>query len=522
MKNLLVGIFLLLAPIMNGQAVHYRIETGKPQQIMEHFSSSDAWSTQFVGLWPQEKQNQMADWLFSMETDSKGQPKGIGLPLWRFYVGAGSTEQGEESQIGSVWTRAECFLQADGTYNWDKMKGQRNFIKLAKERGVNQFLAFLNSPPVNFTQNGLATNTGRDGTFNMKADCYVKYAAYLADIIEGVEKHDGIKFNYICPFNEPDGHWNWLGPKQEGTPATNREIAKTVRLISKEFVKRKIDTQILISESSDYRCMFDNHMTDWQRGHQIQTFFSPDSTATYLGDTPNVPRLMVGHSYWTNTPLKSLHDIRCQLRDTLDKYKVDFWQTELCIMHNDKEIGGIPGFDSTMKTALYVARVIHHDIVFAHAKSWQWWRTFGEKNRNALVRIFPDSTLLDGEIADTKLLWAIGNYSRFVRPGAVRLAVSAFDKNGRLIHEGDTEQTGLMCSSFRNTDGSKVLVVLNYGKQDRTFLLDQDVVSREMWQQYRTSDREGESLKPVGRVENGKMVCIPARSMVTLVSSGEK
>ena len=175
-----------------------------------------------------------------------------------------------------------------------------------------------------------------------------------------------------------------------------------------------------------------------------------------------------------------------------------------------------------MKTALYVARVIHHDIVFAHAKSWQWWRTFGEKNRNALVRIFPDSTLLDGEIADTKLLWAIGNYSRFVRPGAVRLAVSAFDKNGRLIHEGDTEQTGLMCSSFRNTDGSKVLVVLNYGKQDRTFLLDQDVVSREMWQQYRTSDREGESLKPVGRVENGKIVCIPARSMVTLVSSGEK
>ena len=369
MKNLLVGIFLLLAPIMNGQAVHYRIETGKPQQIMEHFSSSDAWSTQFVGLWPQEKQNQMADWLFSMETDSKGQPKGIGLPLWRFYVGAGSTEQGEESQIGSVWTRAECFLQADGTYNWDKMKGQRNFIKLAKERGVNKFLAFLNSPPVNFTQNGLATNTGRDGTFNMKSDCYVKYAAYLADIIEGVEKHDGIKFNYICPFNEPDGHWNWLGPKQEGTPATNREIAKTVRLISKEFVKRKIDTQILISDSSDYRCMFDNHMTDWQRGHQIQTFFSPDSTATYLGDTPNVPRLMVGHSYWTNTPLKSLHDIRCQLRDTLDKYKVEFRQTELCIMHNDKEIVGIP--------ALLVACVILHDYVFAHSMCWQWLRTFG-------------------------------------------------------------------------------------------------------------------------------------------------
>lgn len=27
--------------------------------------------------------------------------------------------------------------------------------------------------------------------------------------------HDGIHFDYICPVNEPDGSWNWLGPKQE-------------------------------------------------------------------------------------------------------------------------------------------------------------------------------------------------------------------------------------------------------------------------------------------------------------------
>ena len=59
--------------------------------------------------------------------------------------------------------RAECFLNADGTYDWNKQQGQRNFLKLAKERGVNKFLAFLNSPPVYYTQNGLATNTGRGG-----------------------------------------------------------------------------------------------------------------------------------------------------------------------------------------------------------------------------------------------------------------------------------------------------------------------------------------------------------------------
>ena len=48
--------------------------------------------------------------------------------------------------------RAECFLNPDGTYDWNKQQGQRNFLKLAKERGVSKFLAFLNSPPVYYTE----------------------------------------------------------------------------------------------------------------------------------------------------------------------------------------------------------------------------------------------------------------------------------------------------------------------------------------------------------------------------------
>ena len=253
-KKILAALgFFSIASVAGGCSqpapeIRYQIETDQPCQTMAYFSASDAWSMQFIGLWPQEKQNQIADWLFSTENDANGQPKGIGLSLWRFNVGAGSTEQGENSQIASPWMRAECFLNPDGTYDWNKQQGQRNFLKLAKERGVNKFLAFLNSPPIYYTQNGLATNTGRGGTANLKPDCYEKYARFLADVVQGVEQHDGIKFNYICPFNEPDGHWNWVGPKQEGCPATNREIARTVRLLSREFVNRNIDTQILVSE----------------------------------------------------------------------------------------------------------------------------------------------------------------------------------------------------------------------------------------------------------------------------------
>ena len=128
--------------------LRYQIEVDKPLQTMEHFGASDAWSMHILGLWPQEKQNQIADWLFSTENDANGKPKGIGLSLWRFNVGAGSTEQGEASQIGSSWMRTECFMNADGIYDWNKQQGQRNFLKLAKERGVTKFLAFLDRKSV--------------------------------------------------------------------------------------------------------------------------------------------------------------------------------------------------------------------------------------------------------------------------------------------------------------------------------------------------------------------------------------
>lgn len=522
-KTLLVALGLFYIGVAGGYsqpAMHYEIEASQPRQTMDYFSASDAWSMQFIGRWPQEKQNRIADWLFSTENDADGKPKGIGLSLWRFNVGAGSTEQREASEIGSEWTRTECFLQADGTYDWNKQQGQRNFLKLAKERGVTKFLAFLNSPPVYFTQNGLATNTGRGGTANLKPDYYEKYARFLADVVEGVEKHDGIKFNYICPFNEPDGHWNWVGPKQEGCPATNREVARTVRLLSREFVNRKMDTQILVNESSDYRCMFRTHETDWQRGYQIQAFFCPDSVDTYLGDTPNVPRLMLGHSYWTNTPLRALRDIRCQLRDTLDRYNVDFWQTETCIMGNDEEIGGGGGFDRTMKTALYVARIIHHDIVYAGARSWQWWRAIGGDYKDGLIREYTtDENKLDGRVEDSKLMWVLGNYSRFIRPGAVRMAIKATDGTGRVIAEGDTDRKGMMCSAYQNTDKQWVVVVINYAEKEQNFTFDVNDSKVTFWQGYRTSDKENENLLPIKKLRKGQPVIMPARSVITFVSN---
>ena len=356
-----------------------------------------------------------------------------------------------------------------------------------------------------FTKNRLATNTGRGGTINLKDDCYDDFARFMATSIKGIEEHDGIHFDYICPVNEPDGHWNWLGPKQEGSPATNREIAKLVRETGKEFKKQKLTTQILIDESSDLRCLLGTHQTNWERGYQIRTFFTKDSVKTYLGDVSNVPKLMVGHSYWTNTPVPYMRQIREQLRDSIAKYGLKFWQTELCIMSNDQEIGGGGGYDFTMKTALYVARVIHHDLVFADAESWSWWRAVGEDYKDGLIRVYTSDQMKSGYAVDSRLMWALGNYSRFVRPGAVRYEVTS---------DADFDPYGVMCSAYRNADGQWVAVVINYSDKLQEFSLHLTGNARQ-WQMYRTSDVSGETLKPIGTT-NGSTTLSP-RSITTFV-----
>lgn len=505
--------------------------TDEACQTIDGFGASDAWSMWQIGTWADSVQQQVADWLFSTEDDANGQPKGIGLSIWRFNAGAGSATQGDSAHINRD-TRTEYYA---------RQTGQRRFLQLARKRGVPTFLAFFNTPPVQLTQNGLGTNTGRDGTFNLRPDAYEDFAKYAANMMEQAEREDGIRFDYLCPVNEPDGHWNWQGPKQEGTPATNREVARITRLMSREFAQRGLSTKLLINESSDYRCMTGIYEADWQRGNEIQCFWNPDSTDTYVGDLPNIARVMAGHSYWTNTPVLSpgeagydsigLYGYRRQLADAFARVTgktpggVGFWMTELCIMGNDEEIGGGTPYDFSMKTALYVARVMHYDLTVAQARSWQWWRAAGGNYRDGLLRMYREGERLGGRqgnhrhadrqrlgtaranmVRDSKLLWAIGNYSRFIRPGAVRLQVSG----------GDGNPFGTLLSAYRNTDGTRVVVAINYSSDDTHISLDIPDGKNASLQAYRTSDAEDENLKPIGRVRASR-ITLPRKSITTII-----
>ena len=169
-----------------------------------------------------------------------------------------------------------------------------------------------------------------------------------------------------------------------------------------------------------------------------------------------------------------------------------------------------------MKTALYVARVIHSDLVDGNARSWSWWRAVGGDYKDGLIRAYTVDDMKTGYPVDSKLMWTLGNYSRFIRPGAVRYDVEAFDTDGRVVSDGANDMKGVMCSAYQNKDGKWVVVAINYSEAVKPFNISLSDGKTLTWVMYRTSDVSGESLAPVG-VTDCRTELAP-RSVTTFVA----
>ena len=416
------------------------IDPSTTYQRIDNFAASDAWACQFVGNWPDEKKNVIADWLFSMDTLSNGNPKGIGLTMWRYNIGAGSASQADDSGIKDEWRRAASFTN-NANLQDERLRGQSWFLQAAKKRGVQQFLGFFNSPPVNLTTTGRAF--ARDGICNIDGGRYKDFAAYAIKAIHQIEKTDGVTLNYISPVNEPQ--WDWSDGGQEGCPYNNQEINTLVKIFNQEFIKNKLTTKLLIPEAGHLK-YFQTNSDKPGKDNQVNVFFNSLSPH-FVGDLPSVHRSIALHSYFSTSPYDSAVVLRTQLRDSIAAIKgLEFWQTEYCILgDNAGEIDGNKK-DLSMNAALYVSRVIHQDLSIANATAWQWWLAVSPYDyKDGLIYI--DKNKTDGDYHDSKILWALGNYSRFVRPGMKRIETKSNSKD-------------LLVSAFKDMNSNQVVMVI--------------------------------------------------------------
>ncbi|HEY6290780.1 MAG TPA: glycoside hydrolase [Terriglobia bacterium] len=472
-------------------------------QVIENFGASDCWSMQKIGGWSLPNRERVADLLFS-------RTRGIGLSCWRFNFGGGINPQ-----ITNPWRTVETFEISEGRYDWTRQANERWFLGAAKARGVPQFLAFANSPPGRITRNGLTFCDPDKAPSNLKPGFEGQFARYLADILahfrDNPDERQRVTFDYVSPVNEPQ--WDWTGHSQEGNRASNDVIKAIVRSLAAELKRRQLPTQIALVESG---CLPDM----WHLNERATTKYGT-TFGNYLEDfwgASSVNGLLSGrigyHSYNSDLLRGSLVENRATLGHKMQPYAGwKLWQTEYCVLLGSEGQGG-RGRDLTMNTALDAARIIHLDLTLAGVSAWHWWTAVSREDYKDGLIYTDWQKLGDPEtIYPARLMWVLGNYSRFVRPGMKRIELAGSGHDIR----------GLMGTAFKDEQGRQVVAVyINLNGDVQEVQLELRLGARawklESITPYITSDSPGDELKAYPAIAPDGQIEMPGRAVVTLVA----
>lgn len=424
-------------------------------QTIDGFGASDAWMMDPIGkYWSDKNKEGIAELLFSRERDDYNRPKGIGLSMWRFNVGTGSAEQGNDSDISEEVKRTECFLTAEnGTYDWKKQSGQQYFMEKAKEYGCESFVLFSNSAPVYFTNNGKA-NGNINLTQNGNVDRYNDFGKFLATVAEHFSS-EGYNISYISPANEPEYEWGTGG--QEGCRYTNEGIQKLATALNNNLKEKNLNTMMLLPEGAKWDYFYSQGDRGAAYGNKIDELFTPGGKY-YIGDLEHFPGIICGHSYYLDKNWDVLESTRKQVYDKAKTAGLKIYQSEWSML--DEGYEDYPNYDEAtyMDLALSMAKVLHHDLVTASMSSWCYWTSvsnevYSQKSRFYLVRVISaggdyGDIKENGTFQDSRNLWVLGNYSLFVKPGYQRIDLD--------IPEGSRQFFG---SAYISPEKDRVVVV---------------------------------------------------------------
>jgi O-glycosyl hydrolase len=388
--------------------VSVTVDPDEKFQRIRGFGASGAWWPNYVAEFPAEDRDRLLRLLFTSA--------GADLTIYRYNLPAG-----EGADVTDPLRRTAQVEIAPGKYDFSKDWKAQRILREVRALGVEQFVLFTKSPPPRLLRNGKVSG-GDDGLSNLRADAEARadFARYLLDLTEHYTKEFDLPQVVLSPINEPQWRWGKDSRHQEGCFYTPDELAATVRALIEANQKRGLPIQIEASESGEWK----NQNYDFARA---------------LFDDPVISagmRTYAVHSYWS-----SPEDRRRFVTWFRERYPDKaLAMTEYCQMEHGHDLG--------IDSALRMADVMHEDLVVAGVETWQWWLcVFTGGYKDALIYAHPKTR----KIEPTKRLWTMGNYSRFVRPGATRVAART---------TGD-----LRVSAYLTPDERGVaLVIINPGK----------------------------------------------------------
>jgi glucuronoarabinoxylan endo-1,4-beta-xylanase len=317
----------------------------------------------------------------------------------------------------------------------------------AVARGAIEF-ATPWSPPASMKTNGNVVGGSLDPTY------YAAYANYLESFVNYMAS-GGVNLYAISMQNEPD-----FVPNYEGCGWTAQQMDTWVANNSSVLT-----TRLMMPESASFN------------------FNQSDATLNDPNAVGHVS-IIAGHLYGANISYYA----------NAENHGKEVWATEHYLTPS--------GASAAIGDAIAAATEVHTAMTVGSYNAYVWW-WIAQNSGNANI----NTGLVDVSGNPTYYGYAIGQFSRFVRPGAVRVSATS-------------PSSGVYISAYKGSaNGTIVAINSNANPVSMTFAL--QGLSPSSAIPYQTTSAGGLMQQSPVNVSNGSFAyTLPAQSIVSFVTSG--
>jgi glucuronoarabinoxylan endo-1,4-beta-xylanase len=388
---LTAALLTLAAP---ARAATITVEPHHTHQVVDGFGFSETFQRANIlhgsqGLSAANQQRAL-DLLFSPRD-------GAGFSILR--NGIGSSPDSSADHMASIEPVSPGSPDAPPHYRWDGNDNSQVWLsQQALRYGVRQIYADAWSAPGYMKSNGDDTNGG-----TLLPAWRQAYANYLVQYLRFYAQ-SGIPISLVGFLNEPDLTESYASMTSDGASA-----AEFLKVLGPTLARAGLSTRIACCDVAGWS----------QSAPYLQAILSDAAAARWLD-------VVTAHGY-ESPPTAPLTDAR------------PVWESEWAVFDPWD-----PAWDDgTDGSGLAWAQSVQRTLVDAGASAFlYWWGASASTANSGLIKLAGDSLTL------SKRFWAIAGFSRFVRPGAVRVDATSSD-------------SALSVSAFRNRDGSIAVQAIN-------------------------------------------------------------
>ncbi len=375
------------------------------------------------------------------------------------------------NQLG--FTMLRVFVNPDKN-QWNKAVAT---AKYASEHNVTVFASPW-EPPSNLAESG-----GSNGKLHLPSRNYGAYATHLNDF-GNYMKQNGVNLYSISVQNEPDyAHdWTyWSTDEAMNFIADYGDKITSTRLMSPESFQFSPDGASWINGGDGGKRFYKKIMGNAKAMANCDVFGTH-----YYGTTRD----------WMDYP-------------DLENCGKELWMTEVYVPNSDEKSS------DRFPEALAVAENIHNGMCVSNLSAYVWWyirRQYGPMNE-------------DGSVSKRGAMMA--QYSKWIRPGAVRIAATEFPEGKKYVamdtKNGNYGSLQTMVSAYKQ-DNQVTVVAINPTPSAKTqsFTLRSGETISAMEAYHTTGSENFRSTTAPGYNGSSFSASLPAQSVTTFViSTGE-